>query len=151
MASILLIGEAASVSNWVDCLEGEGHRVETVSHSVSVRERFSGEEVDILIIDVLHPDHGEAMLIPQARAAWPHCKTIAITSNYSFRTSAIFEMGLWSPDQLLIKPVNLRILTATVAFLAAQRRTDDLMREIRSAQISDMRPPAQRAVRARGR
>lgn len=120
MASILIIGDTRTHSSWAGVLERDGHSVEVAEHSLSIHDRFAGDPVDIFIVDIMNADWGEAMLIPQARATWPECRTIAVASSYAFRSSAIFQMGLWTPDQLLIKPVNPRVLSATVGFLWAQ-------------------------------
>lgn len=123
MAAVLIVGDSRSVYGWSDALEHEGHSVETCDHSLHVHDRFQGDPVDIFICDVTHADWGEAMLIPQTRATWPECRIIAVASSFSFRSSAVFRMGLWTPDQLLIKPVNTRVLCATVSLLWAQIRT----------------------------
>jgi DNA-binding response OmpR family regulator len=101
-----------------------------IPHFLDFSEMAQGLNIDIMVVDVANPDSGEAMPIPHARAAWPQCKILAITSGYAFRSSAFYQMGLWSPDQLLLKPINLRILTATVSFLWAQVRTERIRRMI---------------------
>lgn len=123
MASILIVGDARSNSTWCEVLRLEGHAVEACENSIEFQSRFASDPVDIFIVDVTHADWGEAMLIPQIRAAWPDCRIVAIASSYAFRSSAVYQMGLWTPDQLLIKPVNLRVLCATVSFLWAQIRS----------------------------
>jgi len=126
MASILIVGDARTNSLWCEILQREGHTVEPCKNSVDFQSRFAAEPVDIFIVDVTHADWGEAMLIPQVQAAWPKCKILAISSSYAFRSSAVYQMGLWTPDQLLIKPVNPRVLCATVAFLWAQIRSAEI-------------------------
>ncbi len=128
MASILIVGDARANSLWCDILHREGHTVESCENSVNFQSRFASDPVDIFIVDVTHADWGEAMLIPQVQAAWPKCKILAISSSYAFRSSAVYQMGLWTPDQLLIKPVNPRVLCATVAFCG---RKSDLQRSER--------------------
>lgn len=123
MAAILVVGETRMNRSWAEVLERDGHSVETSENALTFQDRFAGDPVDVFIVDVTHADWGEAMLIPQARAAWPKCRIIAVASTYAFRSSAVFQMGLWTPDQLLIKPVNPRVLSATVAFLWAQLKT----------------------------
>lgn len=126
MASILIVGDARTNSQWCEILRREGHTVESCENSIEFQSRFGLDPVDIFIVDVTHADWGEAMLIPQVQAAWPKCKIMAISSNYAFRSSAVYQMGLWAPDQLLIKPVNPRVLSATVAFLWAQIRSEKI-------------------------
>lgn len=140
MASILIIGDGAAVPTWVSALRQQDHSVETLSNAMELPAALEDwyDPIDIIIVDVANPDSGEAMPIAQAQSLWPGCKIIAITSGYSFRGSAFFQMGLWSPDQLLLKPINLRILCATVAFLWAQIRTKRLRTIITSAKNCDL-------------
>ncbi len=140
MASILIIGDSAAVPTWVSALRQQDHSVETLSNAMELPAALEDwyDPIDIIIVDVANPDSGEAMPIAQAQSLWPGCKIIAITSGYSFRGSAFFQMGLWSPDQLLLKPINLRILCATVAFLWAQIRTKRLRTIITSAKNCDL-------------
>ena len=130
MASVLIIGDLSVVRVWMDALASYGHTVEHSAGGLEFQERFDGDPVDIFIVEIANADWGEAMLIPQARAKWPDCKVIAVAANYGFRSSAVFQMGLWSPDQLVLKPVNLRVLTANVAFLWAQIRTTRIRRAL---------------------
>ena len=126
MAEVLIVGDNTSVQQWSLVLARAGHTVETIASTMDMQDRFAGPDVDVLIVDISHADWGEAMLIPQARATWPKCRIIAVASNYAFRSSAVYQMGLWTPDQLLMKPVIPRILSATVAFLWAQIRSDKI-------------------------
>ena len=130
MASILIVGDARSNATWCEVLRLDGHSVDTCENSIEFQSRFVNDPVDIFIVDVTHADWGEAMLIPQIRAAWPNCRIVAISSNYAFRSSAVYQMGLWTPDQLLIKPVNLRVLCATVSFLWAQIRSAKIRTQV---------------------
>lgn len=139
MASILIVGDARANSLWCDILHREGHSVESCENSVNFQSRFASDPVDIFIVDVTHADWGEAMLIPQVQAAWPKCKILAISSSYAFRSSAVYQMGLWTPDQLLIKPVNPRVLCATVAFLWAQIRSAEIRTMVTEQPLSSRR------------
>ena len=129
MSKISIIADSNLASTWAMILCAEGHVVDTYPHSLDHDDFIACEAPDIVILDVTNPDFGETMLIPHAKAAWPDCKIVAVVSNYTFRASAIYSMGLWTPDQLLIKPVDRRLLVATISFLWAQ---------IRSKQIKDM-------------
>lgn len=139
MASILIVGDARTNSLWREILLREGHEVESCENSIDFQSRFAADPVDIFIVDVTHADWGEAMLIPQVHAAWPKCKILAISSSYAFRSSAVYQMGLWTPDQLLIKPVNPRVLCATVAFLWAQIRSAEIRTMVTEQPLSTRR------------
>ncbi|MEM7057451.1 MAG: hypothetical protein AAF557_07675 [Pseudomonadota bacterium] len=139
MASILIVGDARTNSSWCEVLHREGHSVECCENAIEFQSRFASDPVDIFIVDVTHADWGEAMLVPQVRAAWPDCKIMAISSNYAFRSSAVYQMGLWTPDQLLIKPINPRVLCATVSFLWAQIRSTKIRTMVSEQPLSSQR------------
>lgn len=139
MASILIVGDARANAIWCDVLRLDDHTVELCENSIEFQSRFASDPVDIFIVDVTHADWGEAMLIPQIRAAWPNCKIMAIASDYAFRSSAVYQMGLWTPDQLLIKPVNPRVMCATVAFLWAQIRSARIRLQVKEQPLSTKR------------
>lgn len=123
MSRIGLIADPALSSAWTSALGESEFNVEICADSIEFQEHFSDQAFEILIIDVPNPDWGEAMLIPQARAAWPDCKVVAVVPGYTFRSSAVYQMGLWTPDQVLVKPVSPRVLAATISFLSAQIKT----------------------------
>ena len=134
MCKIAIVADPSLSTGWARILSADGHTVDTFDDPWEYQNQLSNEERDIVILDVTNPNFGETMLIPQTKSAWPNCRTIAVVSSYTFRSSAIYEMGLWTPDQLLIKPVDPRLLTATVSFLWAQIRSDEIreiVREVR--------------------
>jgi len=45
-----------------------------------------------------------------------------VVADHSYRASAIYQMGLWSPDELLVKPMSLNVLSATVTLLSTTPR-----------------------------
>lgn len=144
MTNIAIVAEPGLSSTWATALSADGHVVQTFADSLGAQELFSQERFDILIIDIENADFGETMLIPQVRASWPDCKIIAIVSSYMFRSSAVYQMGLWTPDQLLLKPISTRLLLATTSFLWAQIRSQ----EIRSTIASVKRHPSGLPVHA---
>lgn len=136
MSKIAVVARPGLAISWVQELRLEGHEAEAFSGPEGAADLFAHAEPEIVIIDIENPEWPESLLIPQARAAWPGCKVIAVVSSYAFRNSAVYKMGLWEPDQLLMKPLSPRLLTATVTFLWAQLRTEELKREIAAAQVA---------------
>ena len=130
MSRIGLIADPTLATSWTGALRDSDFAVVSCADSIEFQEKFGTEVFDIVIVDISNPDWGEAMLIPQARAAWPDCRIIAVVSNYTFRSSAVYQMGLWSPDQVLMKPVSPRVLLATVSFLWAQIKTVAIRRTL---------------------
>lgn len=145
MSSIAVIANLNVGEVWARELEGDGRRIEIFTGYRSAEELFSGPARDIVIIDIENPEWPESLLIPQTRAIWPDCRIIAVVSNYAFRKSAVYEMGLWQPDQVLMKPLATRILSATVNFLWAQQRTAELQKVVSDlhgkAGTTPKRPP----------
>ena len=131
MALTLIVGAERVTAPWMDALSSAGHSVEHCTDVLSFQDRFRGAPVDVLVIDIANADHGEAMLMAQARAVWPDCRVIAMPRDRSYRSSAIFGMGLWSPDRLLMQPVDAEVLVRTVEQLRMQSRVDRIMRERR--------------------
>ena len=132
MATTLIVGADNVTAPWVAALQDAGHGVEHCADVLAFQERFAGDPVDVLAIDIVNADHGEAMLMAQARSVWPDCRVIALPRDRSYRSSAIFGMGLWAPDRLLMQPVSIDVLVQSVQQLDAQSRVDRLIRDRRS-------------------
>lgn len=119
MFSILFVGEdtclAQSCALW---LNAAGHAVETATNIFRARDRLCGEACDVAVIDVRSPDGGMGLLIEQARAAWPGCRVIALVPPAGFSRSKVHEMGLWTPDSVLVHPIGEAALVSAIADLA---------------------------------
>ena len=118
MAVTLIVGDEKVTAGWVSALVACGRHVQSCASALAFQHRFSGEPADVLIIDIVHADHGEAMLIPQVRAHWPGCRIVVTVSDYSFLQSEFYRMGLWSPDEVLLKPVDISAICDRVAHWA---------------------------------
>ena len=142
MASILIFGTMVVATPWVLALSDAGHRVDTCVDVLAFQDRFEGKPADILIFDIINADHGAAMLMVQARTVWRDSRVIALPRDRSYRTSAIFQMGLWAPDRLLMQPVKADSLTNSVQQLciqaSAERRIRELREEEREPAIPDL-------------
>ncbi|MEM7422191.1 MAG: hypothetical protein AAF334_00630 [Pseudomonadota bacterium] len=151
MADIAIIADKRVSAPWMDALLSLDHNVVCFEDAVAFGAEFDQSELDIMIVDVARPNQGEALLIAQARAEWPSAKVIAAVSSYKFRSSAVYKMGLWSPDYLLVHPVSARVLQATVSFLWAQIRTDRIMSRLaRSGRTPTLAAPPLPMVRRPG-
>ena len=139
MSLIAIVAEPSVAEQWSAEMQGTGHEVTAYWGSSVTDELFAGKPPEIIVIDITNPDWSESLLISQSRAAWPGCKIIAVVADYAFRESAVYEMGLWEPDQLLLKPLTPRMLTATVTFLWAQLRTEEIRRLV-AGKPAEVRP-----------
>lgn len=131
MSLIAVIADPLLSMPWADELRSDGHVVQCHWGSDAAENLFAGECPEIVVIDIENPEWAETMLIPQCQAKWPDSKVIAVVSGYDFRNSAVYEMGLWEPDQLLLKPLAPRLLAATVTFLWAQMRSAEIKQLVR--------------------
>ena len=131
MSLIAVIADPLLAMPWANELRADGHVVECYWGHDIAETLFAGESPEIVVIDIENPEWAETMLIPQCQAKWPDCKVIAVVSSYAFRTSAVYEMGLWEPDQLLLKPLTPRLLAATVTFLWAQLRSAEIKKLVK--------------------
>lgn len=126
MSHIAVIADPSLAACWARELQADGHEVRCHWGTDSAETLFAGDYPEIIVIDIENPRWSESMLIPQSHAQWPTCKVIAVVSSYDFRNSAVYEMGLWEPDQLLMQPLAPRLLAATVMFLWAQLRSEEI-------------------------
>lgn len=133
MASILIVGRDHVTSEWVLALQCAGHSVELCDDALAFQDRFHGAPADVLIVEITKADHGEAMLMVQARSVWPECRVVAVPQDRSYRCSAVQRMGLWTPDLTLMQPLAGTQLAASV-------------RQILAGAGSDCRAPARHIV-----
>ncbi|MFK7944355.1 MAG: hypothetical protein AB8B85_15775 [Paracoccaceae bacterium] len=130
MSQIAVIAEPPLAVPWAQELQSDGHKVDCHWGASAAETLFAGETPEIVVIDIENPEWVQSLLISQSRAKWPCCKVIAVVSSYAFRSSAVYKMGLWKPDQLLLKPLTPRVLAATASFLWAQLRTEEIKQSV---------------------
>lgn len=122
MFRILIVGDDAPlVHSYARSLDDAGHRVELAPDVLRARDRLSGEPCEVVVIDVGSPDGGLGLLIEQARAAWPGCAVVALVRRTDIDRSKVHQMGLWTPDEMLVLPVSGGEVVRTVERLAAGR------------------------------
>ena len=140
MASILIFGTMVVATPWMLALRDAGHQVDTYADVLAFQDRFDGTPVDILIFDIINADHGAAMLMVQSRTVWRDSRVIALPRDRSYRTSAIFQMGLWAPDRLMLQPVQAESLNSSVQQLCIQASAERRIRQLRERQLEQTIP-----------
>lgn len=125
MTSVLIVGRECVTAEWARALRRAGYLVEKCRDTLTFQERFSGDPADVMVVDVVNADSGEAMLMAQARSVWPDCRVIAVSPDRSYQSSAIFGMGLWTPDLLLLLPVAGAQLLDGVRQVRSQAAADE--------------------------
>lgn len=121
MSSILFVSDDAPlVQSHARLLGDAGHAVEIAPDVFCARDRLSGEPCELVVIDVRSPDGGMGLLIEQARAAWPGCAVVALVQRPDVRRTKVHEMGLWTPDAVLVRPVSGEALVGAVCALGGR-------------------------------
>jgi hypothetical protein len=131
MASTLIIGDYHATAPWGSALRAAGHDVEHCGHALAFQDRFTGPPPDVLIVEVTNADQGEAMLMVQAPTVWPRVRVIALPRDKSYRSSALYRMGLWAPHRMLMQPVDDALLVQCVGQLWNQSRAQGIVRRRR--------------------
>ena len=107
MSRILLVGDDAPLLHSHSRALGDaGHRVELAPDVFRARDRLSGDACDLVVIDIRSPDGGLGLLIEQARAAWTDCRVVALVHRADIHRSKVHQMGLWTPDLVLVLPIS---------------------------------------------
>lgn len=140
MSQIAVIANTIVGTEWAHMLHADGHDAETFTGYGCAAELFAGEPKNILVIDIENPDWPESLLIAQTHSIWPDCKIVAVVSSYAFRTSAVHEMGLWLPHHILMRPMASRLLCATVNFLWAKQRAEEIRRQVAGPSCAIVQP-----------
>jgi len=88
-----------------------GHEVELVSNAAALWRRVSGEELDLLITDVVFPDGDGLELLPRVRNLRPGLPVIVMSARSTLLTALrARERGAFD---YLPKPFDLNVLVAT--------------------------------------
>lgn len=149
MADITILARSEACVRWFSALESEGLCPTCFADVLQFQEQFAQSKLDILIVDIENADDGAALAMSQARAKWQDCRIVAVTPNRGFQRSAVYRMGLWCPDQVLVRPFEDRILPAVVSYLlttpqtgrAPERTSDAVARPVRGGGSFPMRLP----------
>jgi len=81
-AKILIVDDEASIRDYLrNVLTMASHDVEEVASGEGLQERFSGDPVDVVILDLGLPDSDGLTLIPIIKDKWSQCEIIVLTGN----------------------------------------------------------------------
>ena len=120
MGTVSIVGRDRVTSAWERALRQAGHTVEIYRDALAFQDRFSGPPPDVLVVEIVNADQGEAMLMFQARSVWNECRVMAVPQDQSYRSSAVYAMGLWHPDRVLMQPLSNDLLIGCVRQLQLQ-------------------------------
>lgn len=104
-----------------EVLGNAGYTVEVAAEPLAARTRLAGRPCDVVVIDAERPDGGSGLLVGQTQAAWPDCAVLVLVQHADIGRTKVHEMGLWTPDCVLVKPVSDERLLKIVGALASER------------------------------
>jgi len=122
-ASILVVDDDEAFRHAVcRTLRAAGHAVEETDGGHALRV-LDGEAPDLLITDLIMPDHDGIELILAVKRTWPAVKILAMSGRRVGGVSLLNMAGRLGADGTLDKPFSNDELLATVAALVGSAPT----------------------------
>ena len=121
MTECLVVAQGIVGRDWARALRKSGIETRLERDADCVSDLFTTAAIDIVVLDMSGEGAMTASVIPKVRDAWPECRILVVLSGVGFRSDAVYKLGLWRPDQILVAPVPPALLKATVSLLASQQ------------------------------
>lgn len=121
MSSIIVIDDDNMVRKTLSTiLERGGHVVRGASNGRDALALIDSDPPDILITDIIMPEMDGISFIREIRAVRPDMKILAISGGGRVSNMEFLQLAKsMGADEILRKPINRKLLLATVASLAA--------------------------------
>ena len=122
MANILVVDDEASVRNLLnDVLEKEGYTVFTAETGVEASTIYNGNQIDLIITDLVMPEKGGIDLIMELKKQDPNVKVIAISGGGGItgRFDYLPIAKLVGATEIIAKPFQVTEIRAQVAKMLA--------------------------------
>lgn len=131
MSRTIIVADPARSLLWSTALQTDGADIERIDPARAMADLFQLDPADIAVLEVDQPHSVTMMLIPQIKHFWPACRILAIATKHAFAGTSGQSRGagdgtgygatddLWTPHRVLIRPINARVLRATVALMRA--------------------------------
>ena len=120
MLKTLIIGRGLAVRDWAEALRASGFDVQAEPDRAALGYWIDNARFELAVIDISSAEGEEGAVIPVLREAWPGCRFIAMVTAHGFNAAGVHRMGVWCPDQVLVKPVAPALLSGTARLLAAR-------------------------------
>lgn len=132
-AKILVVDDERSVRMMLEAaLRAQGYRVQCAASGGEARQMVTGEEFDLLLLDLQLGDMDGIEILREAKSRWPTIEVILLTAHGSI-SSAIAALRHGAFDYLL-KPAQINDIRERVERALAQRQTaqqrSELLRRI---------------------
>ncbi|MEP7188166.1 MAG: response regulator, partial [Roseiflexaceae bacterium] len=134
-ATILVVDDERAVRMMLEAaLRAQGYRVQSVGSGGAARDLLTGEEFDLVLLDLQLGDTDGIDILREIKEAWPATEVILLTAHGSIN-SAISALRHGAFDYLL-KPAQVNDIRERVERGLEQRRTVQ-QRSALLQQISD--------------
>ena len=81
---ILIVDDEADMRDLLCEVLKVSYEVSSADTGASLKQRFSGEQPDIVLLDLKLPDADGLDLLPQIKKQWPGTEVIVLTGNATF-------------------------------------------------------------------
>jgi CheY-like chemotaxis protein len=116
--TILVVDDESGIRKMFAAILGADNRVLLASHGTEALEILRGEEPDLVITDMVMPNHDGTEMLRAVRKLCPRAKIIAMSG--AFGGQFMKTMELLGADATLVKPIDPDRLLATVEALLGQ-------------------------------
>lgn len=110
---ILVVDDAADIRDLLDTVLRDTYEVAEAKSGADLKQSFSQEQPDVVLLDLKLPDADGIDLLPQIKKQWPETEVIVLTGNATFE--AAVESTKRGAYHFLNKPFDTQGLLVTVA------------------------------------
>lgn len=132
MSRTVIVAHPARSVLWRTALEHPDAEIHEIDPPRALAGLFQQDPASIVILDIEQAHSSTAMLIPQIKHIWPACQLLAVVPEGASQPTDLLHEGLWAPHQVLVRPINARVLYATVALMRARREAKLLTETLHS-------------------
>lgn len=118
--SILIVEDEADMRDLVQEVLKGTYTVTTADTGAALKQAFTGEQPDVILLDLKLPDADGLDLLPQIKKQWPETQVIVLTGNATF--DAAIKATKLGAYHFLSKPFETQGLLVTVDRAIEHRR-----------------------------
>ncbi|MEY4387242.1 MAG: hypothetical protein RLY20_2525 [Verrucomicrobiota bacterium] len=121
--SILIVEDAADMRDLLTEVLKANYEIATAEHGAALKQALTGEQPDVVLLDLGLPDANGLDLLPQIKKQWPDTEVIVLTGNATFE--AAIKSTKLGAYHFLSKPFETNALAVTVDRAVEHRRQNE--------------------------